>query len=69
MNHKHPNIKFTFKFKKNNNFSFLDVKIGRGNNKVTTSVFREPTLCGVFINFDSFIPISYKHVLVNTLIF
>ena len=69
MNHQHSNIKFTFEVEKNNNFSFLDVKICKENNKFTTSVFRKPTFSGVFTNFDSFIPISYKHGLVNTLIF
>ena len=68
MNHQHPNIKFSFEVEKKN-FSFLDVKIFRENNKFTTSVFRKPTISGVFTNFDSFIPISYKHGLVNTLIF
>ena len=32
-------------------------------------MFRKPTFSGVFANFDSFVPISYKHSLVNTLIF
>ena len=69
MNHQHPIIKFTFEVEKNNNFSFLDVKICGENNKFTTSVFRKPTFSGVSTNFDSFIPISYKHGLVNTLMF
>ena len=69
VNHQHPNIKFTFEVQKNNNFSFLDVKICRANNKFTTSLFRKPTFSGVFTNFDSFIPISCKHGLMNTLIF
>ena len=69
MNHQHLNIRFTFDGEKNNNFSFLDVKICRENNKFTTSVFRKPIFSGVFANFDSFTPISYKHRLVNTLIF
>ena len=69
MNHQHPNIKFTFVVEKNNNFSFLEVKICRENNKFTTSVFMKPTFSRVFINFDSFVPISLKHGLVNTLIF
>ena len=59
MNDQHPNIRLTFEGKKkNNNFSFLDVKICGENNKVTTSVFRKPTLSGVLTNSDSFIPIS-----------
>ena len=40
-----------------------------GKNKFTTCVFRKPTFSGAFTNFDSFTPISYKHGLVNTLIF
>ena len=68
INHQHPNIKSTFEVEKNNNFSFLDVKICRGNNNFTTSVFKKPILGGAFNNSDSFIPISYKHGLVNTLI-
>ena len=51
-----------------NNVSFLDVKICR-ENKFITSVFRKPTLSSVFTNLGSFIPISYKHGVVNTLIF
>ena len=69
MNHQHPNIESTFEVEKSNNFSFLDVKICRENNKFTTSVFRKRTYRGVCTNFDSFILISYKHGLVNTLIF
>ena len=53
------------KLKKNNNFSFLDTKICRENNKFTTSVFRKHTFSDAFTNFDSFIPISHKHGLVN----
>ena len=68
MNQQHPNIKFTFEVEKNNKFSFLDFKICRANNTFITSVFGKPTFSGVFTNFNSFIPISYKHGLVNTLI-
>ena len=32
-------------------------------------MLRKPTFSGVFTNFDSFILISYKHGLVNTLLF
>ena len=70
INYQHPNIKFTCELEKtNNNVSFLDVKMCREDNKLTTSVFKKPTFSGVFTNFDSFITISYKHGLVNTLIF
>ena len=68
MNTKHPNIKFTFEHEHNNSFSFLDVKICRENNKLTTSVYKNPTFSGVFTNFKSFIPTVYKFDLVCTLL-
>ena len=68
MNTKHPNIKFTFEHELNNTFSFLDVKISRENNKLTTSVYRKPTFSGVFTNFKSFIPTFQKFGLVYTLL-
>ena len=68
MNTKHANIKFTFEHKHNNSFSFLDVKICRENNKLTTTVYRKPTFSGVFTNFKSFIPTVYKFGLVYTLL-
>ena len=69
MNHQHSNLKFTFEVEQNNSFSCLDVKICRENDRFTTSIYRKPTFSGVFTHFDSFIPTSYKHGLVNTLIF
>ena len=68
MNTKHPNIKFTFEHEHNNYFSFLNVKICRENNKLTTSVYRKPNFSGVFTNFKSFIPTFYKFSLVYTLL-
>ena len=67
MNTKHPNIKFTFEHE-HNSFSFLDVKICRENNKLTTSVYRKPTFSGVFTNSKSFIPTVYKFGLVYILL-
>ena len=68
MTTKHPNIKFTFEHEHNNSFSFLNVKICRENNKLTTSVYRTPTFSGVFTNFKSFISTVYKFGLVYTLL-
>ena len=69
MNTRHKNLKFTFDFEQNNSFSFLDVKITRGSNGFSTSVFRKATFSGVFTNFDSFIFESYKTDLIFTLLF
>ena len=60
LNKKHPNTKFTFEEELNNTFLFLDVKISRENNKLTTSVYRKPTFSGVFTNFKGFIDTRYK---------
>ena len=68
MNTKHPNIKFTSECEENDFFSFLDVKITRRNNHLITSVFRKATFSGVFTNFKSFMPVTYKFGLVYTLL-
>ena len=49
-------------------FSFLDVKVTRSNNQLITSVFRKATFSGVFTNFKSFMPVTYKFSLVHTLL-
>ena len=46
MNTRHKNLKFTFVFEQNNSFSFLDVKITRGSNGFSTSIFRKATFSG-----------------------
>ena len=51
-----------------NSISFLDIKISWENYKFTTSVYRKPTSNGVFTNFGSFIPKSYKYNLLFTLL-
>ena len=68
MNTKYLNIKFTFEHEFNNTSLFLDVKISRENNKLTTPVYRKPTFSGVFTNFKSFIPTFQKFGLVYTLL-
>ena len=68
MNSKHRNIKFTVEREENNSLSFLDIKIFRDNGKFQTSVYRKPTFSSVLINFESFLPISYKYNLLSTLL-
>ena len=69
LNFQHANIKFTSEIEMNNSLSFLDIKIVRENNKFTTSVCHKPTFSGVLTNFESFIPNSYKYVLIFTLLY
>ena len=68
LNRQHRNIKFTSETENENSISFLDIKIARNNNKFMTSVYREPTFSGVYNNFGSFIPKSYKYNFLFTLL-
>ena len=67
-NRQRRNIKFTSETENENSILFLDIKITRDNNKFMTSVYRKPTFSGVFTNFGSFIPKSYKYNLLFTLL-
>ena len=68
LNRQHKNIKFTSDTENENSISFLDIKITRDNNKFMTSVYGKPTISGVFTNFGSFMPSSYKYNLLFTLL-
>ena len=68
LNCQHPNIKFTSEVEENNSICFLDIKTSRDNNKFLTSVYRQPTFSGIFTNFDSYIPLSYKSGLISSLL-
>ena len=68
LNRRHENITFTFKTENENSISFLDIKISRDNNKFTASVYGKPTFNRVFINFESFNPMSYNYNLLLTLL-
>ena len=48
---------------------FLDIKIRRFNNSFSTNIYCKVTFSGVFTNFESFIPVSYKSNLIFTLLF
>ena len=68
LNRQHKNDRFTFETENKNSISFLDIKISRDNNKFTTSVYRKLIFNGVFMNFESFIPKSYKYNLLFILL-
>ena len=61
-------LSLPLKLRYNNSLSFLHIKIVRVNNKFTTSVYCKPTFSGVFSNFESFVPNSYKYALISTLL-
>ena len=68
LNTKHPNIKFTMEVEKDKKLSFLDVLISSEKDNFETSVYRKLTFTGLFMNFKSFLPETYKLGLISTLI-
>ena len=68
LNRQHKNIQFTSETEHENFIFFLDIKITRDNYKFMTSVYRKLTFSGVFTNFGSFTPKSYKYNLLFTLL-
>ena len=68
LNQQHPNITFTSEVERDGKLPFLDIDISRSQGKFSTSVYRKPTFTGLFTNFHSFIPLTYKRCLVSCLI-
>ena len=66
---KHPNIKFTYEIEKDNVLPFLDVNVYREENAFSSTVHRKDTFSGVYTNFKSFLPETYKRGLVSTLLY
>ena len=69
LNSCHPNIRFTHENEESGSLPFLDIKIFRENDKFCTTVYRKKTFTGLYSNFKSLIPTSYKKGLVLTLLF
>ena len=68
LNSQHPNIKFTFEKQKDDKLAFLDILISKTEQNFCTSVYRKMTSIGLYTNFVSFTPYSYKIGLIKTLI-
>ena len=66
---KHPNIRFTYELENDNALPFLDVNVYRDAGKFSSSVHRKVTFSGVYSNFQSFMPETYKLGLVSTLLY
>ena len=66
---KHPNIRFTYELENENTLPFLDVNVFRDAGKFSTTVHRKSTFSGVYSNFRSFMPDTYKRGLVSTLLY
>ena len=62
INSRHHHIQFTCEEESNNKISFLDISM-------TRSLYRKKTFSGVYLNFNSFLPIDPKKGLIHTLLF
>ena len=63
LNNAHPSLHFTHELEKQGVLPFLDVSVIRNSDgRFSTTVYRKPTFSGVFLNFNSFSPISYGRI-------
>ena len=60
---------FTFEKEKEKKIAFLDKYINKTNHIFCTSVFQKSTSIGLYTNFSSFTPFSYKTGLIKALIY
>ena len=68
LNRQRKNIKFTLEKESNKFLSFLNILIKNEGNRFSTSVYRKKTSIGLFTQFNSFTPMTYKLSLVRCLI-
>ena len=69
INSRHTDIQFTCGEESNDKISFLDISVKIINNKLTTSLYRKKTFSGIYLNFNSFLPMDYKKGLIHNLLF
>ena len=67
LNSIHPNIQFTYELAQNN-LAFLDVWISNQDGKLALKTYRKPTHTGLYIKWQSFVPLKYKINLVRNLL-
>ena len=60
LNRQHKKIRFTSETENENSVLFFNIKISRDNINLANSVYRKLIFSGVFTDFESFIPKSYK---------
>lgn len=66
-NQYNENIKFTIEEEINNEITFLDMKITRKNNKLTTEWTTKKTWSGRYLNYHSHTPIAFKKNVIQNL--
>ena len=66
LNSMYSNMKFTSEAETADSLSFLDCRIHRNPNSLSTSVYREPTFSGLALSFFSFVPLRFKMNCIST---
>ena len=66
---KHASITFTYEEENDNVLPFLDVNVFRDADRFSSTVHRKSTFSGVYTNYSSFMPDTYKRGLVSTLLY
>ena len=68
MNSRHHNIQFTSEEESNDKIwiKILDIPITRTNNELVTWLYQKKMFNGIYMNYNSFLPINYKKGLINT---
>jgi hypothetical protein len=74
MNSCHPNMKFTCETENNNSINFIGLTImhnvlSDNNFGFSTSVYRKPTSTSLYMNFNSFTPLSYRLSVFKSLVY
>ena len=70
LNSQDSNIRFTLEMENNDSIPFLDVLITRLEDMtVSTSIYRKDTFSGLLMQYDSFLPPSFKRNLISGLIY
>ena len=69
LNSFHPPIQFTYQTENNNSISFLDIELLRVGENNETRVFRKPTNIDLYIHWQSFAPLQWKHSTLKTTIY
>ena len=68
LNSRHNHISFTVEHEVDNSLPFLDVRVTRSRDGFSTDVFRKDTYTGLGLNFNSFVPSSFKFNSIQTLL-
>ena len=71
MNSRHSNINFIKEIENDSCISFLDILISRNQNtdSIVTSIYRKSTFSGIYLNFQSYVPMIYKKGLISCLLY